>query len=322
MTSVSVLIPTFNRCGYLLQTIESVLKQTYSDFTLHILDNASEDDTREMVAALDARKIIYHRNATNVGMAENVRRCFALCETDYWMIMADDDLLAPSHLETAIRALKQFPDAALFSTNSCRSFTSLDEPSFYASALPVNQEQEFSLITRERSLVHNFYHTPIMFPGTAGTKACADLLKETEVPSEIYALMDRYFWTTAVLTGALVVSPLPTLLYRLHPNQEIQSAWNRGNAYMEAEYLACARYAQSISAQSGISLKAAIAEESERLTPKQNLRLLEASGGSWKDPDLIALSAPLVEKARKARPKGYMAPIHRARRALNALVNS
>jgi len=47
MPSVSVVIPTYNRSKLLLKAIESVLRQTYADYELIVIDDGSTDDTRE-----------------------------------------------------------------------------------------------------------------------------------------------------------------------------------------------------------------------------------------------------------------------------------
>lgn len=54
---VSVVIPTYNRAEFLKRAIESVLKQTFQDFELIIVDDGSTDKTKEVVNSFHSDKI-------------------------------------------------------------------------------------------------------------------------------------------------------------------------------------------------------------------------------------------------------------------------
>ena len=69
MEKISVIIPTYNRSGKLRGSVESVLRQTYTDFELLIVDDGSQDDTREVVKAMaiEDDRIRYIRQEINQG---------------------------------------------------------------------------------------------------------------------------------------------------------------------------------------------------------------------------------------------------------------
>ncbi len=72
---VTVLIPTFNRARHLRQAIESALRQDYTTLEVIVSDNASTDDTGDVVGQFTAdRRLCYHRNDTNLGMIANWRQ--------------------------------------------------------------------------------------------------------------------------------------------------------------------------------------------------------------------------------------------------------
>ena len=79
---VSVCIPTYNRASLLTGAIESVLSQTFHDFTLLIVDNASEDETEAVVQSFDDSRIMYVRNARNIGVPEETRNVALLLQGD------------------------------------------------------------------------------------------------------------------------------------------------------------------------------------------------------------------------------------------------
>ncbi len=68
---VTVVIPTFNRARFLPVAVDSVLAQTYGDFRLLIADNASTDETADIVARYDDPRIDYVRRPENLGITAN-----------------------------------------------------------------------------------------------------------------------------------------------------------------------------------------------------------------------------------------------------------
>lgn len=65
--SVSVIIPTFNRAPLLTRSIKSVLDQTYQDFEIIIVDDASIDNTEEVVRSIGDPRIRYLKHKKNLG---------------------------------------------------------------------------------------------------------------------------------------------------------------------------------------------------------------------------------------------------------------
>jgi glycosyltransferase involved in cell wall biosynthesis len=102
---VTVAIPTYNRAALLAQAIESVLAQTYGDLRLLVADNASTDETAAVVAAYDDPRLEYVRRAENLGLLANFDACLRGFDTDYALLLGDDDLLRPSFLEETVPIL-------------------------------------------------------------------------------------------------------------------------------------------------------------------------------------------------------------------------
>ena len=110
---LTVGIPTFNRAGWLRESIESVLAQTFADFRLIVSDNASDDDTPEVVRSFDDDRIHYVRSERNVGSIGNFNRLIALAETEFLVLLPDDDVLYPGHLAAAVDVLERFDTVGL-----------------------------------------------------------------------------------------------------------------------------------------------------------------------------------------------------------------
>ncbi len=111
---ITVIIPTFRRPQLLKKAIESVLAQTYSHFLLCIYDNASKDETGQIVAQYRDERIHYHVHPENVGMNNNYNYALERVETPFFVFLSDDDLFMPTFLEEAIKGFEQYPNAGVF----------------------------------------------------------------------------------------------------------------------------------------------------------------------------------------------------------------
>jgi|SRR6185312_4813557 len=110
---VSVLMTSFNREKYISTAIESVLKSTYQNFELIIVDDASTDETvgiTNKYAAQDNRIQVYV-NQKNLGDYPNRNKAASFAKGKYLKYVDSDDYIYPNGLETMVNSLEQFPDA-------------------------------------------------------------------------------------------------------------------------------------------------------------------------------------------------------------------
>ncbi|MGO9607088.1 MAG: glycosyltransferase family 2 protein [Candidatus Binataceae bacterium] len=113
---ITTIIPTYRRPKLLRRAILSVLQQTYRDFEVKVYDNASCDETREVVGnfmASDSR-VKYHCHPENIGLVQNFAYGMERVYTPFFNILSDDDLVFPDFFELALSALAKNPDAILF----------------------------------------------------------------------------------------------------------------------------------------------------------------------------------------------------------------
>lgn len=114
--NVSVCIPTYNYGRYLSEAIESVLNQTYEDFELLVVDDASQDDTDGIVQGYVAKdsRIRYLRNQTNIGMVNNWNRCMREAKGKYIKYLFGDDVVSsPVALEKMTAILESDESVSL-----------------------------------------------------------------------------------------------------------------------------------------------------------------------------------------------------------------
>src|SRR5207237_806080 len=107
MPRVSIGLPVFNGERFLPAAIDSLLKQTYSDFELVISDNGSTDGTETICkhyAAKDGR-VRYYRSHRNRGSVWNFNRVFTLAQAEYFKWAASDDVCAPEYVGACVEVL-------------------------------------------------------------------------------------------------------------------------------------------------------------------------------------------------------------------------
>jgi len=112
---VSIGLPVFNGEKYIEDALDSILTQTYTDFELIIVDNASTDQTPRICRAYAAKdkRIRYYRNKINLGAVKSHNRAFKLSSGEYFKWAAHDDVLAPDFLSRCINILDSDPSIVL-----------------------------------------------------------------------------------------------------------------------------------------------------------------------------------------------------------------
>jgi glycosyltransferase involved in cell wall biosynthesis len=115
VVKISIGLPVYNGGRYLRRSIETLLAQTMPDFELILVDNASTDETADICQEYRRRdaRLVYHRNATNIGANPNWNRAFALATTPYFKWAADDDVHEPTFLEKTLAVLEADPGVVL-----------------------------------------------------------------------------------------------------------------------------------------------------------------------------------------------------------------
>lgn len=109
----SIIIPTYNRADLIRETLDSILKQTYTNWEAIIIDDGSIDDTKSIVASINDPRITYYYK-------ENEERCVARnlgiekSKGDYITFIDSDDAYYPDGLENAYAYLRSNPHAEIF----------------------------------------------------------------------------------------------------------------------------------------------------------------------------------------------------------------
>jgi glycosyltransferase involved in cell wall biosynthesis len=210
---LTVGIPTFNRAEWLRETIESVRAQTFTSFRLIVSDNASDDDTPDVARSFSDERIDYVRSERNVGAIGNLNRLIALAETEFLVLLPDDDVLYPGHLGAAVELLERFETVGLAHS----AFDFIDEQSrVIRRANPLPSRSPVTIQRRDLALEWMMYSRwALCFPTVMyRTKAIIDAggLLEDEEP-----FGDHKLWMRIALAWDFGYIAKPLAGFRTHP---------------------------------------------------------------------------------------------------------
>ena len=110
---ITVFIALYNAQKYIEQTINSVLNQTFTNFEILIINDASTDDSIKIVEKFKDNRIRLLHNKTNKGICLTRQRGIEEAKGKYIAIIDSDDLAMPSRLEKQFLFLEKNPEIAL-----------------------------------------------------------------------------------------------------------------------------------------------------------------------------------------------------------------
>jgi glycosyltransferase involved in cell wall biosynthesis len=107
---VSFLIPCYKLAHFLEECVGSMLRQTYTDFEIVILDDCSPDNTEEVARRITDPRVRYVRHEQNIGHLRNYNYGIGVGRGEYlWLISADDNLKDPTLLARYVEVLDRHP---------------------------------------------------------------------------------------------------------------------------------------------------------------------------------------------------------------------
>lgn len=112
---VSFILPAY-KARFLKQAIDSILSQSYSQFELVIVDDASPEDLQGIVIAYDDPRISYYRNDKNIGGKSLVSQwnySILFAKGEYLVLAADDDVYHPDFLKNCVGLAAKYPEVNL-----------------------------------------------------------------------------------------------------------------------------------------------------------------------------------------------------------------
>lgn len=227
---VSIGLPVFNGARFLPRTLEDLLGQTYGDFELVICDNASTDETPDIIAAAADRdeRVTVIRNKSNIGALPNTNLAFSRSRGHRYVLAAHDDRHAPDFLARLVAALDADPEAVL-AFGASTLIGEDDRPFQYVPKRQAYVDQDGTEYRYDRALHRSLPDDPV-----ARYRA---VLHATNMSAPMYGLFrrsvlerigphrihgsDRLVVAHAALLGRFAYVEAPLLGYRIHSDSTV-----------------------------------------------------------------------------------------------------
>jgi len=203
---ISIVMPVYNAAPFLKAAVDSLLVQSFCDFELIVVDDASTDASLEILFSYDDSRLIILKNMTNLGNYPSRNKGMSVAKGKYICVMDADDIAMPERLEIQYRFLETHPDIL-----ACGSaYRIIGEEGIHTSI------QDYESI-RKALLINNcFLHPSVCFR--------ADVFGKIGMYNESYIYASDYdFICRMALEGPVVNLSDALMQYRWHPEQITQA---------------------------------------------------------------------------------------------------
>jgi teichuronic acid biosynthesis glycosyltransferase TuaG len=112
MTTISIIMPTYNAGQFIEAALNSAFNQSFQDFEIIIVDDGSTDDTAQRIKAFEDPRIIY-RYKKNQGPAAARNHALEFVQSEFIAFLDVDDLWQPHKLETHLNLMKNYPQMGM-----------------------------------------------------------------------------------------------------------------------------------------------------------------------------------------------------------------
>ena len=206
--TISVIIPVYNGEKYLPEAIDSILKQTFQDFEIIVIDDGSRDSSVQIIRALNDARIVKVFHKENRGLTTTLNEGINLARGLYIARLDQDDVSEPQRFEDAVNAFKEKPQSlAVFGTIERMGPDGKISGSYKIKNQQPTEEWSFK---RHGMIIHG----AALFCKNA-------LLEEKELfRKELWPCDDLDLNLRLSRCGLLTVINKPALKYRIHPNSE------------------------------------------------------------------------------------------------------
>ena len=234
--AVSVCLPTYNGAAFITEALASILRQTYQDFELLIVDDGSTDATLDIVQSFCDPRIQVQRNPERLGIPANWNRCLELASGELVCVFHQDDVMQPDNLQRKVQLLSA--DVTVGFVHSAVS------PLLDASA-PSSSVDWFETATEDGVWAGLEYFRTLLL---GGNRVCAPtvlarrhaLLEQGGFDPDLGFACDYAMWLKLCVTHQVGFLASPLVGYRWH-------AGNASHAYQfergEAEIIEAGRRA-------------------------------------------------------------------------------
>ncbi len=221
---VSIVLPAYNMAPYLRETLDSILRQTFTDFECIVINDGSTDNSADILNEYDKRdprmRVI---NQANQGLVKTLNSAIRQARGAYIARVDGDDPSFEDRLEKQVAVLDDRPGVVLVGGG----FEIMDEHGYFLETVHIPTTD--ADLRRAMALRNPFGHAGVLFRKDAALEA--GLYTGNHGPTEDYNL-----WMRLSQVGQLAALPQPVYRYRIvgngisQSNSELQMRYTREHA--------------------------------------------------------------------------------------------
>ena len=247
MSSVTVLVPNYNRAAFLPRALESIRAQTFTNWCVIVGDNASTDQSVEIVRSLDDPRVRLICRPQNLGYIRNTNLLLDEVETEFVAILHSDDWWERDFLEQLVGLLDATP-AAVMAVSAVRRVSGSDTVT--VDRFETGHPGETAVLSSAEATSVLVQRWPFLTP--------SDVVARTEVYRRVAGFeeslpcsTDWLMWLRLASAGSVALCQRPLVNNRKHQSSVTGEAeadvrwadeWIRLSQILEAEWARGAQY--------------------------------------------------------------------------------
>ena len=204
MDASVVMAAAATKQDYFAASIDSILKQSFSDFELIIIDDGLSEENRAYLNGLSDSRLHIIRNDKNIGQSRSVNKGLRQATGKYIVRMDADDIMRPNRIAEQVRYMESHPNVVAAGAFAKRTDNGVIIPTKYSSQLELRLGLLFSC-----DMIH-----PTMIINRA-------LMEKNKIKynEDILYAQDYMFWADASNAADIAQINSIVLDYRIHPGQ-------------------------------------------------------------------------------------------------------
>lgn len=217
----SIIICCYNSEDFLIETINSIINQTYKFWEIVIVDDGSTDSTNKIIIDFQNKghSIIYHKNNTNIGFPKSRNKSLELCNYPWIVINDHDDVMIDNKLDIYSKLIVNYPNFNFFFSDAYIYENNQNKTTRFE-----NFEKQYNFKIKNLSLLKNYsninlirYGCFIISSTVVFNKQCLDHASQFNDKLKFTCDYDFFLKLSKEYNFFCIQKPL--VKWRLHSNQ-------------------------------------------------------------------------------------------------------
>jgi glycosyltransferase involved in cell wall biosynthesis len=226
VTKIDILLPTYKpKEHYLHQSLDTIMAQEFTDWTLHINDQVSDIDTETMVTKYtEDPRVHFHKNHDHPGIGANWNACLQYVKAPIVQYMFDDDVWEPHYLQAVHDTFEANPEVGIASFEHEYLYEDQQMDTEVYERLLGFMKQHFQEGVREGRELLLWWLEQGLHPNIVGEPMFVALRKETidtvgRFREDMFQNLDSEYWARCLLATDWYYKEGKFGKFRVHPEQ-------------------------------------------------------------------------------------------------------